>query len=269
MALDASKSKGGAVQVLVVAPGRELAAQTASVCSRLLEGTDLRCQALIGGANLNRQLDALKRKKPVVVVGTPGRLAEVGLGLKKLKLSGVNSVVVDEVDDMLYGPSRSDLDALLAATVNRGQRGGGAQLIVASATGGNLKTQLALQALLDGQRGEGEQPRALVSCGAAASSGGEEEEDSEVAGSSKKRRQLKNASPLPLTVEHGMLVLPRHKLIEGVRSLLNTDPYPEAAVVFVNDARRVDVVVQKLLAMNIIAAPLHGDSSKSDRSEVT
>lgn len=50
---------------------------------------------------------------------------------------------------------------------------------------------------------------------------------------------------------------------------MNSDPFPEACMVFVNDGRRVEIVCQKLLELNIIAAPLHGDSTKTDRAEVT
>jgi len=238
-------------KVLIIAPGRELASQTAAVCSRLLEGTDVRCQALIGGASVTRQLEALKKKKPQVVVGTPGRLTEVCFGLKKINLNSCVSVVVDEVDDMLSYPHRTDLNALLEATVGRGR----AQLVLASATGGSQKTQAALTELLnagnnaDDDDDDAKEKKALTVCGV--TKGGP-----------------LNSSPLPSTVEHGVLVLPPQKLLSGVRSLLNTDPFPEAAVVFVNDARRVDVVVSKLLEMNIIAAPLHGDSSKADRSEI-
>ena len=61
--------KGDNKVLVVIAPSRELAVQIAAVCSRLLEGSDLRCQALIGGANINRQLENLKKKKPQVLVG--------------------------------------------------------------------------------------------------------------------------------------------------------------------------------------------------------
>ena len=68
---------------------------------------------------------------------------------------------------------------------------------------------------------------------------------------------------LPATVEHGLLVVPQHKMLEAVKRVLYTSPHgPTAAVVFVDDARRVEVVCEKLLALNVVAAPLHGDSSK-------
>ncbi|CAM9357536.1 unnamed protein product [Phaeothamnion confervicola] len=59
--LDPSSS---AVQLLVVAPGRELAAQIEDVCGRLVEGTGLRSQKVFGGANVVRQIEKLKKDKP-------------------------------------------------------------------------------------------------------------------------------------------------------------------------------------------------------------
>jgi superfamily II DNA/RNA helicase len=66
------------VQVLVVAPSQELAMQICRVASGLLppEGRSAVQQA-IGGANLRRQAEALAEKQPLVVAGTPGRLADL------------------------------------------------------------------------------------------------------------------------------------------------------------------------------------------------
>ena len=44
---------------------------------------------------------------------------------------------------------------------------------------------------------------------------------------------------LPESVEHGVVVAPRHKLLDALRGILHSQPHPTAAVVFVNDARRV------------------------------
>merc|ERR1711862_173789 len=50
----------------------------------------------------------------------------------------------------------------------------------------------------------------------------------------------------------------------------NTDPFPQQALIFVDSPRRVDIVIEKLARMNIIAAPLHGGatSGKGDRAQV-
>lgn len=68
------------VQVLIVAPGRELASQIATVTRSLLEGTGLSIVLAIGGTTFSRNLEQLRKKKPTIVVGTPGRIAELVVG---------------------------------------------------------------------------------------------------------------------------------------------------------------------------------------------
>ncbi|KAH8058607.1 helicase [Aureococcus anophagefferens] len=84
-ALAAVDPRDAAVRVLVVAPGRELAVQIADAAATFFP--DLEVAAIFGGANAGRMRDRLKKRKPQVVVGTPGRLAEFALdGSRPLKL---------------------------------------------------------------------------------------------------------------------------------------------------------------------------------------
>jgi superfamily II DNA/RNA helicase len=86
---------------IVVAPSQELAIQIVRQAEALLgpAGRQYVAQA-IGGANMRRQLDALRRNKPMLVVGTPGRLAELSL-LGHLRTHHVRSLVIDEADELL------------------------------------------------------------------------------------------------------------------------------------------------------------------------
>eukprot|EP00171_Calliarthron_tuberculosum_P014592 IDg14592t1 len=76
------------VQAVVIAPTRELAMQISNECTRLCAGTGILTMPLIGGANPARQVDKLRRRMPHVLIGTPGRLAELEearvLSLRKL-----------------------------------------------------------------------------------------------------------------------------------------------------------------------------------------
>jgi superfamily II DNA/RNA helicase len=67
-------------KALIVAPGRELASQIVSVAQMLFEGTNLTVGMVIGGTSYARNVEMLRTKKPDVVVGTPGRIAELILG---------------------------------------------------------------------------------------------------------------------------------------------------------------------------------------------
>lgn len=73
-------SKSTLPQALIIAPGRELASQIVSVAQTLFEGTDLTVGMVIGGTSYARNVEMLRNKKPNVVVGTPGRVAELILG---------------------------------------------------------------------------------------------------------------------------------------------------------------------------------------------
>lgn len=62
-------------------------------------GTNITVQQLIGGANVARQIEKLK-KKPTIVVGTPGRINEL-VRANKLKLREIEIIVLDECDQLL------------------------------------------------------------------------------------------------------------------------------------------------------------------------
>jgi superfamily II DNA/RNA helicase len=59
-------------------------------------------------------------------------------------------------------------------------------------------------------------------------------------------------------------------VLDTLKKILYTEPVPQQVLIFVDNARRVGIVVDKLAEMSIIAAPLHGGSGseKSDRTEV-
>ena len=100
-------------EAILIAPSRELAMQTLRVAQRLLpkDAWPLVQQA-IGGANMRRQIEAIKAARPLVVVGTPGRLAELSRS-GVLRTHKTSTVVLDEVDQLLCHQFRDDLLRLL------------------------------------------------------------------------------------------------------------------------------------------------------------
>lgn len=99
----------------------------------LLEGPESKraVQQCIGGANLERQLAALQRHRPRVVVGTPGRLAELSRR-GALRTHRTRTLVLDEADELLADTFWRDM-VRLREHVGR-QAEGGRQLVVVSAT---------------------------------------------------------------------------------------------------------------------------------------
>jgi len=94
-----------ATQLVIVAPTHELALQIQRQCCDLAQnaGWPLSTLLLIGGTLIDRQIEKLK-KKPQVVVGSPGRIREL-IQLKKLKAHQIKSVVIDEADRLLVDES--------------------------------------------------------------------------------------------------------------------------------------------------------------------
>lgn len=105
------------VQLVVTAPTHELAIQIHKQCTDLsqLSGIPLRAVLLIGGTPIDRQIDKLK-KKPHIVVGSPGRIHEL-IFEKKLKVHFVKAVVVDEADKTLVSKAFESLQAIVKATL--------------------------------------------------------------------------------------------------------------------------------------------------------
>lgn len=89
------------VQAVIAAPSHELVMQIGRQAQELIShsGKKLSALSLIGSANLNRQVEKLK-KKPQLIVGSVGRIIELQ-AMRKLKLQDVKILVLDEFDYLL------------------------------------------------------------------------------------------------------------------------------------------------------------------------
>ncbi|MFE7532169.1 DEAD/DEAH box helicase [Kitasatospora sp. NPDC057542] len=86
-------------QALIVVPTRELCTQVTNDLQTAGKVRDVRVLAVYGGRAYEPQVEALT-KGVDIVVGTPGRLLDLA-GQKKLNLSKVRALVLDEADEML------------------------------------------------------------------------------------------------------------------------------------------------------------------------
>lgn len=98
--------------VIIIAPTRELAQQIEEECKSLARGSGLFGVLLIGGSSMGKQLRDLKRR-PRVVIGTPGRIKD-HLKQGTLSLHAFNTVVLDEVDRMLDMGFINDVTEILS-----------------------------------------------------------------------------------------------------------------------------------------------------------
>ncbi len=103
------------IQVVVLASSRELVMQIFDVASAWCKGGDVKVASFIGGVAMDRQLDKLK-KKPQLVVGTPGRVDELIIR-KKMKMHEVKAVVLDEGDYLLQAEHVPTISRILKSTL--------------------------------------------------------------------------------------------------------------------------------------------------------
>ncbi|PKA16584.1 DEAD/DEAH box helicase [Leptospira haakeii] len=100
-------------QVLVLCPTRELVVQVAEEYRKLGKyKEDFEVAAIYGGDDITKQFKALKRK-PQVIVGTPGRTMD-HMDRKTLVLNGIKMVILDEADEMLDMGFLEDMEIILA-----------------------------------------------------------------------------------------------------------------------------------------------------------
>ena len=90
---------GGPVQVLILAPTRELAVQVTDEINRFAKYIGIRAVTIYGGQSINLQLDKLRRGVQIIVA-TPGRLID-HIKQGSIILDDVRFVVLDEADRML------------------------------------------------------------------------------------------------------------------------------------------------------------------------
>ncbi|MBK8700701.1 MAG: DEAD/DEAH box helicase [Saprospiraceae bacterium] len=113
--LQSLTGKENEIRVLILAPTRELCLQIANDIksyTKYLPG--IKSVAVYGGANIMTQISAL-RDGVQIVIGTPGRTLDL-IKRNKLKVDKIETLVLDEADEMLSMGFKDELDAILAGT---------------------------------------------------------------------------------------------------------------------------------------------------------
>lgn len=111
--------RGEKLQTLVVVPTRELALQVNEEFRSLTKGLGFFSACFIGGTNINRDLQNLRRSSHLVV-GTPGRLIDLA-GRNALRLSDFSVLILDEFDRMLDMGFAPDVNRITRAMTGRKQ----------------------------------------------------------------------------------------------------------------------------------------------------
>lgn len=104
-----------AVQMLVLSPTRELAIQIAKDIKAFAKKMkNIKSVAVYGGTNISTQIQAL-RNGAQIVIGTPGRTLDL-IRRGKLDVTSIQTVILDEADEMLNMGFQEDLDQILENT---------------------------------------------------------------------------------------------------------------------------------------------------------
>jgi ATP-dependent RNA helicase RhlE len=115
-----AEKRRGRTRALVVAPTRELAEQIAQAFKDLGAKTGLRTCSVYGGVGFNPQATQFRRGVDIVVA-CPGRLLD-HLGRGTIDLSGVETLVLDEADQMFDMGFLPDIRKILQHLPKKGQR---------------------------------------------------------------------------------------------------------------------------------------------------
>lgn len=100
-------------QALILAPTHELAHQIHEQIKRLAQNSHLGVTStlLMGEMNIEKQIDKLK-KKPHILVGSPGRILDLILK-KKINTETLQTVILDEADNLLESSQGATVKKLL------------------------------------------------------------------------------------------------------------------------------------------------------------
>ena len=103
------------VQGIILCPTRELGQQISRQIFKYTKNyKKIYTECVYGGVNIGQQITSLKRPTQILV-GTPGRILELQ-EKKALNLKSVNTVILDEADEMLSMGFKSDIESILSRT---------------------------------------------------------------------------------------------------------------------------------------------------------
>jgi len=219
-------AKGGPA-ALVLVPTRELAEQVSQAVHRYGRDLGVRVLPVYGGQPIGRQLQALQRGVDVVV-GTPGRVLD-HISRETLDLSDIQTVVLDEADEMLDMGFAEDIEAILAETPQA------RQTVLFSAT---------MPPRIDGIARRHLKEPVRIQMGREASAPGE----------------------IPLVRQSAYIVARAHKSA-ALGRVLDVEA-PTAAIIFCRTREEVDQVTETLNGRGYRAEALHGGMSQDQRDRV-
>jgi superfamily II DNA/RNA helicase len=234
--------------LLICAPTLELCSQIKAEVDFLTQCLPASCRnaaLLIGSVKIEKQIESLRRTKPSVIVGNPGRLLVLAK-MRKLKLNNLRFLVLDEADRLTAPECLEETKELLAIIERETKRSAGreqadsaqSRLCVAacSATVGK-KASAQLGPLFESAE--------IVECA-----------DHEI---------------LRERIEHWALFSEKRRKVQTLRSLLaalqgKSKKARVKALVFTSRGDEADLVLSRLLYHHVSAAGLFGKVNKKPQT---
>ncbi|OMO58684.1 hypothetical protein COLO4_34414 [Corchorus olitorius] len=268
---EAESGKKKEIEAVIVAPSRELGMQIVREVEKILGPADKRVvQQLVGGANRSRQEEALKKNKPAIVVGTPGRIAEISAA-GRLHTHGCRFLVLDEVDELLSFNFREHMHRILehvgrkagadprGSPVKRAER----QTIMVSATVPYSVIRAARNWGCDPLLVQAKRVMPLESVSPAEPVNILKSSSTSDSSSSMQTQAASQSLPPALKHYHCVTKL-QHKVDTLRRCVHALDA--KSVIAFMNHTKQLKDAVFKLEARGMKAAELHGDLGKLARS---
>lgn len=106
------------IQALILAPTRELANQICQEIDKLSKFEPVRTLAIYGGVPISNQLRELRRNKPQIIVGTPGRMLDV-ISRGAINFDDCRYAILDEADEMLDMGFFDDVTEIVATVKDK------------------------------------------------------------------------------------------------------------------------------------------------------
>ncbi len=213
-------------QTLILCPTRELAVQAAEEIRKLAKYMHgVKVLPIYGGQDITKQIRALKGTQ--IIIGTPGRVMD-HLRRKTIRCDYVDTIVLDEADEMLNMGFREDIETVLTYIPNKDR-----QTILFSAT--------MPQAILDITKNYQKPDAKMI-------------------------KVVKKELTVPV-IEQYYLDVKRKDKVEVLCRLLDYYE-PKLSLVFCNTKKMVDDLTEILKGRGYFAEGLHGDMSQAQRDRV-
>ncbi|KAD5508294.1 hypothetical protein R6Q59_031110 [Mikania micrantha] len=264
------------IEAVIIAPSRELGMQIVREIEKLLGPENKKfVQQLVGGANKSRQEEALRKNKPVIVVGTPGRVAEIS-SAGKLHTHGCRYLVLDEIDQLLSFNFREDMHRIVEHVGKKPNSGPiqnseptikkrvERQTIMVSATVPFAVVRAArswgcdpilVQAKKVGLLESASHPPGPANLSLGPNQGLDLQQSNV------------GSDSLPPSLEHYYCVSRLQHKVDALRRCVHALD-AKTVIVFMNHTQQLKDVVFKLQARGLVAEELHGDLGKLARSTI-